>query len=265
MRSTLSLIAIFLAVLLTMGCEDNSAKPAAAPTSPAAVTDTKAMPPSDVPEPNDLKMPSDVAATPPAAGSDKTAGGDMARGVPSAAPEGLSAVPADGNTVKLTPENSTIQVIGTHSPPRQPDPRTIVFEKFTGSFTFDPVTKLPKSANAEIDANSLLAFDPRLTSHLKNREFIDVEAFPTIKFESTSITPSPEPGKVDIKGNLTLHGVTKEITIPATVTNGPNGVTVNGKVKLNRGDFKINHPNIDNAVQPEMELSVLVGKKTERP
>jgi polyisoprenoid-binding protein YceI len=187
-----------------------------------------------------------------------------------APPEGFTPVALENGAVKLAPENTTIQVVGQHNPPRGDGPRdrdarTIVFEKFTGSLTFDPATKLPKAATAEIDANSLVAFASRLTSHLKSRDFIEADAYPTIKFESTRVEPAAEPGKINLVGNLTLKDVTKEITIPATVTNDGNAVTVLGQTRLNRRDFNINGAPIDNSTQPEFDFMLAVGKKTESP
>jgi polyisoprenoid-binding protein YceI len=209
-------------------------------------------------------MPAVPAAAPPAA-----AGPAIPAGPSLPVPEGFTPVSVAGSVVQLTPENTTIQIIGKHAPPRggpnDPNARTIVFMKFTGEMDVDPATRLPKSAKAEIDATSLVAFDPRLTSHLKNPDFIDVEKFPAIKFTSTKIEPAGEPGKVNITGNLTLKDVTKEITIPATVTHDAGGVTVHGQLTMNRRDFNINHSNIDERTMTEMELTLAVGKKSVPP
>jgi polyisoprenoid-binding protein YceI len=143
--------------------------------------------------------------------------------------------------------------------------RTIVFMKFDGELKVDPATKMPTAASTEIDATSLTAFVGTLTSHLKNPDFIDVEKFPTIKFNSTKIEPAGEPGKVKIIGNLTLKDVTKEITIPAKVSHDANGVTLVGEVQLNRRDFNINGTAIDGSTMAEIDFTIAVGKKSVAP
>jgi polyisoprenoid-binding protein YceI len=61
-------------------------------------------------------------------------------------------------------------------------------------------------------------YKAKLEGHLKSPDFFDVAKFPEATFEVTSVTPGAEAGKVTIAGNLTLRGVTKNITFPATVT-----------------------------------------------
>jgi polyisoprenoid-binding protein YceI len=257
-------VALPIVVFLTaLGCGEPSTPPADTPdTTPPAL--------------NAPEQPKQDAQSPPPPNGSASSEPDTvvpAQGTPAAppptAPEGFSPVTIESNTVRLVPENTTIQIIGRHAPPRggpnDPNARTIVFEKFTGTIVMDPATKLPRTATAEIDTNSLVAFDPRLTSHLKNRDFIEVETYPTIKFESTRIEPSGEPGKVSIVGNLTLKDVTKEITIPATITNNGQSITLHGETQLNRRDFNINHSNIDGSTMPEFDFMIAVGKQTERP
>jgi polyisoprenoid-binding protein YceI len=249
------------ASLFAMGCGE----PAASTSNPPAPTPPALNPPET------SKPAGDATPGAESAAADVHGMGAATASAPAAAPpEGFTPVALENGIVKLVPENTTIQVVGQHNPPRGEGPRdrdarTIVFEKFTGSLTFDPATKLPQTAIAEIDTNSLVAFDPRLTSHLKSRDFIEVEAYPTIKFESTRIEPAAEPGKINIVGNLTIKDVTKEITIPATVTHDGNAVTVHGQTKLNRREFNINGARIDTSTQNEFDLTLAVGKKTESP
>jgi polyisoprenoid-binding protein YceI len=260
MRSVLASISL---CLLIAGCDQPAATNAPRATPPAvSATETQVAPtpPGDMPK---------VESPAPTAGPQMGDAGPQTAAAPSLpVPEGFTPVPVQAGIVKLTHENTTIQVIGKHAPPRggpnDPNARKIVFEKFTGQLEVDPATKVLKSAKAEIDANSLATFNPGLTSHLKNQDFIDVEKFPTIKFESTRITPAGEAGKVEIVGNLTLHGETKEVTIPATVAVSGAGVTVEGKAQFDRNDFKVGTGR-GAATMPEMEISLAVGKKTAVP
>lgn len=78
--------------------------------------------------------------------------------------------------------------------------------------------------------------------HLKSADFFDVENFPNMTFKSKSIKSTGE-GEFDVVGDLTLHGVTKEITLKAEVS--PEVVSPFGGFKVgvsatgvvNREDF----------------------------
>lgn len=87
--------------------------------------------------------------------------------------------------------------------------------------------------------------------HLRNADFFDVEKFPEITFKSERIEKK---GKGFIAhGPLTMHGVTKQIALPFTVTgthknpaNNKFSVGYSAKTVLNRRDFGINYSRQDN-------------------
>lgn len=90
-------------------------------------------------------------------------------------------------------------------------------------------------------------------NHLKTADFFDAEKFPTLTFESTSFAKLPAklkvkgvPEKAILKGNLTLHGVTKPVVLTVTyygtITNPMNQQTTAGfhiSGTLKRSDFGI--------------------------
>jgi polyisoprenoid-binding protein YceI len=91
-----------------------------------------------------------------------------------------------------------------------------------------------------IDMLSLKCTDAeRLTGHLKNEDFFDVEKFPTSAFVITKIDHT----KKDpiITGKLTIKGITKDISFPASLS--ANGAKVEAKatVKVNRLDYDIKY------------------------
>lgn len=81
------------------------------------------------------------------------------------------------------------------------------FDKFSGNFSYDE--KKPEEAKVEvsIDTTSVNSNHAERDKHLRSDDFLDVEKFPEAKFVSTKYSG----GKLE--GNLTLHGVTKLITI----------------------------------------------------
>jgi len=100
----------------------------------------------------------------------------------------------------------------------------------SGEFTNSVITvnladKLEDSTvEVEIDTNSLSSGFAALDEHLKSADFFDVETYPTATFKSTSIEMTGEK-TMDVIGDLTIHGVTKPVTIAAELTlNGEHPV-----------------------------------------
>ena len=169
-------------------------------------------------------------------------------------PDGVA---ADSGTVTLTPENTKIEFVGTHAG-EKPDPRVGTFEKFAGKIEVDAATKTLKSVSIEIDTNSLTTQFPKLTDHLKSPDFLEVREYPAIKFESTKIEAA-DGGEQKITGNLTLHGVTKEITIPAKVDVVDGAPTLQSEFSIDRTEYKINFA--PDKVEKKVSLTVSVGGK----
>lgn len=88
------------------------------------------------------------------------------------------------------------------------------FNKFSGNFTFDDKNPDASKVKVEIDTTSIDTNHAERDKHLRAGDLLDTDMFPTATFESTSVKASG-PDKAKITGNLTLHGVTKEITIDA--------------------------------------------------
>ncbi|MFD1951058.1 YceI family protein [Sphingomonas arantia] len=88
-----------------------------------------------------------------------------------------------------------------------------LFGNITGTLTLDP--KAPKAAKVVIDVPvaEVVTTSAKLNEHLKTADFFDTAKFPTAHFESTSVVPQGTRAK--ITGNLTLHGVTRPVTLDA--------------------------------------------------
>jgi len=86
------------------------------------------------------------------------------------------------------------------------------FNDFEGHFNYDKYN--PETSNIEVIINtkSLDSNHAKRDKHLRGDEFLDVEKYPQSKFVSTSFTMN-EDGTGVLKGNFTLHGITKPITI----------------------------------------------------
>ena len=162
---------------------------------------------------------------------------------------------AGGQKFPITPEHSKIEFIGS----KVTGSHNGSFQKFSGEidYTGDPTTS---RVNIAMDANSITTDDPKLTEHLKTADFFDVAKFPQAKFESTAIRAGGDKGASHtVTGNLTLHGVTKSISFPATISATADAITVNSDFAINRKDFGINYAGAaDNLIRDDVVLKLTI-------
>lgn len=85
------------------------------------------------------------------------------------------------------------------------------FSKISGTVKYDPENPQNSSVEATIDASSINTREPQRDAHLKSADFLDVEKFPVMTFRSKQIEPRSD--GVRVLGELTLHGVTREIPL----------------------------------------------------
>ncbi|MHB1936279.1 MAG: YceI family protein [Acidobacteriaceae bacterium] len=116
------------------------------------------------------------------------------------------------------------------------------FTKVSGTVQFDPEKPETSTIEATIDATSISTRDAQRDGHLKSPDFLDTEKFPTIVFRSKKVEAQPGGGKVT--GDLTIHGVTREITLdvegPTPEIKDPWGkqrIGASATAKLSRKDF----------------------------
>jgi polyisoprenoid-binding protein YceI len=88
------------------------------------------------------------------------------------------------------------------------------FTAISGSLQIDATQPETGHVEAIIDVNSVHTGQPDRDTHLKAADFFDAATYPTITFVSKSITRTGDE-EATIVGDLTLHGVTKEVTLKA--------------------------------------------------
>jgi polyisoprenoid-binding protein YceI len=121
---------------------------------------------------------------------------------------------------------------------------------YSGEVELTPTAITPASLLLTIRAASVEETRPIFTPPQKkiiNKELKEIvlepAKYPDIVFKSTEVTGKlKEDGHYEAKigGDLTLHGVTRHITIPADVTlDGLNSLRARGEVEFNRSDFKV--------------------------
>lgn len=86
------------------------------------------------------------------------------------------------------------------------------FNTFNGSFNYDENNPSASKVSVEIDTASVDSNHAERDKHLRSDDFLDVSKYPKASFVSNGFQDKGN-GKAALKGNLTLHGVTKPITI----------------------------------------------------
>ena len=91
-----------------------------------------------------------------------------------------------------------------------------LFQDFSGTITYSAGDPAKCKIDVTVQAASLDTRAPGRDKVLRSDDFFDVEKYPTLSFHSTRVTPT---GKetYDVEGDLTIHGVTKRITVPVKV------------------------------------------------
>lgn len=116
------------------------------------------------------------------------------------------------------------------------------FDLFTGSYAFDEADMASSMVEADILASSINTNKKKRDDHLKSNEFLDVEKYPSITFKSKEVKKGSG-GDFQIVGDLTIHGVTKEVTLDAdyegSVTDpwGNDRSAFTASTEINRKDF----------------------------
>jgi polyisoprenoid-binding protein YceI len=117
------------------------------------------------------------------------------------------------------------------------------FTKVSGTVQIDTRDITRSSVHVVIDAASISTRDEQRDQHLRSPDFLDVANFPTIEFQSTRGARDSN-GSLKLVGNLTIHGVTKEVVLDvedsASELRDPWGNTKRGAsatTRVNRKDY----------------------------
>ena len=119
------------------------------------------------------------------------------------------------------------------------------FTKVSGSATYDAADPSKDSVDVTIDANSIDTRVQMRDNDLRSPNFLDVQKYPTITFKSKQAKAAGA-GKLQIVGDLTIHGVTKEVVLdvdgPSAQIKDPWGnqrIGASATTKINRNDFGV--------------------------
>jgi len=119
------------------------------------------------------------------------------------------------------------------------------FMKTTGTIVYDPADVSKTQIDVSIDAASVDTRVQMRDNDLRSPHFLDVAKYPTITFKSKHAEAAGT-GKMKVTGDLTIHGVTKEVVLdvdgPSAPMNAMGGVRMGAEAttKINRQDFGVN-------------------------
>ncbi len=123
------------------------------------------------------------------------------------------------------------------------------FTKVTGSVVLNEKDSTQSQVSASIDANSVDTRVEARDKDLRSPNFFDVEKYPTIEFKSKRMVGSG--GKLQLIGDLTIHGTTHEVTLdvdgPTPEMTDPWGNSrrgISATTAINRKDFNLVYNNL---------------------
>jgi polyisoprenoid-binding protein YceI len=171
---------------------------------------------------------------------------------PSAWPEEAAKKASDMRHYKIDPQDSRFFVTTGSSGLLSAfgHNHKIAIPGFTGEVDFDPRAPERASLSIRIDAASLFVVTgkkkeekdkPKIEETMRTK-VLEVETFPQITFRSTEISATPQgDGQYDVslRGDLTLHGVTRSVPLNAKVALEKDRLTAHGEFTVKQTDFQI--------------------------
>ena len=130
----------------------------------------------------------------------------------------------DKSEVKFTVKNFGLNTSGT-------------LNGLKGSIQFNPSNLSTASFNVTVDVNTINTGIDMRDNHLKKEEYFNAEKYSDISFVSTGVKPGND-GYI-ISGQLTIRGITKDISFPFTAVTQNGGMLFTGSFSINRKDFNV--------------------------
>lgn len=145
----------------------------------------------------------------------------------------------------------------------------------TGNVSFDPANPAATTGRIAVATASLKVSNTMMTEHLQSANWLDAAANPEITFELTGLTDiktAAETTSATATGKFSLHGVTKEISVPVKLTHlvgafgkrlnkpelGGDLLVIRGEFTINRGDYGIQPGKNEDKVNPEVKLTLAI-------
>ena len=116
------------------------------------------------------------------------------------------------------------------------------FTDFAGTIDFDESQPGHSRVDVTIQAASIDTAEPDRDKHLRSADFFEVDKYPVLAFKSISVAHRGGES-YEVVGNLTIHGVTRQVTLPASFLGrakdpwGNERVVFEAELTLSRKDF----------------------------
>ncbi len=152
----------------------------------------------------------------------------------------LAALPLQAESYKIDPGHSEVGFTIRHMVSNVRGR----FNDFSGTVDMDPKAPQKGSVEFSVKTTSIDTGNADRDKHLRTADFFDVEKYPEITFKSDSVKPAGK-NKYNVTGTLTMHGVSKKVTLPVTFmgeAKDPWGNTRAGfetSTKLDRKEYGI--------------------------
>jgi polyisoprenoid-binding protein YceI len=148
--------------------------------------------------------------------------------------------------------------------------------KVSGTIDWDGKTAESIKADISIDINGINTGVEGRDKDLRSNNFFDVATYPTVTFKSKKVEPAGA-GKFKLVGDLTMHGVTKEVALavegPSPILKQPNGalkVGASATVTVNRHDYNLHYNRMVEAApvvgdEIQIQIDIEANKRPDGP
>jgi polyisoprenoid-binding protein YceI len=134
-----------------------------------------------------------------------------------------------------------------------------IFKTFKGTIAFDEQDLASSNFSVTVDVASVNTGNALQNKHAKGDEWFDAAKYPEIKYTSKKIVKAG--AGYQVTGDLEIHGVKKEFTIPFTFLRKGNNATFSGTFNVNRTDFHIGKPggDVPDVIKVTVDVPVVKG------
>jgi len=146
----------------------------------------------------------------------------------------------------------------------------------SGTVVFDPAAPAATTGKIVLETKSLTVGNPLMREHLHGANWLDVAKYPEITFEAAKVANVKTKGAqvtADVTGNLTIKGVTKEVTVPVSFTYladklgarfGDDKIkgdllVLRATFEINRNDFNLQPGQYTDKVAETIQLSFAIA------
>jgi polyisoprenoid-binding protein YceI len=134
------------------------------------------------------------------------------------------------------------------------------FQRLSGDIVLDIKDFSTAKVTLSIEAGSIDTGIGMRDNHLRSEDFLDIRKFPTITFDSQRVEGSGR--RANVVGQLTIHGVTREVAVPVDVSMSDIALVASGEFVINRRDYGIVYQSFLNPVGDDVRVSFTFRART---